>query len=206
MRRYIFQSLFGAALLVLLSGCSTSTLVLNNNDEVVLTYNDRSIEAAGKTLKKNQLVFSTIIIDQNVLQFKDKSLLVYESTTVDLNYMYKYATQTSVEMIFDAKKINTIYRRNNLYFFQMILKNGKILNAMVQQSNDQTLSMVYGFSVEQFRKILGQVEGSEKMFIKLETKNIEIFKDPKSAVKSKWNMKLINIDSLITVSDTLRGR
>ncbi len=206
MIRYIFQSLLGVVLLMLLSGCSTSTLVLNNNDEVVLTYNDKSIEAAGKTLKKNQFVFSTIIIDQNVLQFKDKSLLVYESTTVDLNYMYKYATQTSVEMIFDAKKIKTIYRRNNLYFFQLILKNGKVLNAMVQQSNDQTLSMVYGFSNMQFRKILGQVEGSETTFSKLKTENIEIFNDPKSAVKSEWNMKMINIDSLIVVNDTLRGR
>jgi len=206
MIRYIFQSLLGVLLLMLLSGCSTSTLVLNNNDEVVLTYNDKSIEAAGKTLKKNQFVFSTIIIDQNVLQFKDKSLLVYESTTVDLNYMYKYATQTSVEMIFDAKKIKTIYRRNNLYFFQMMLKNGKVLNAMVQQSNDQTLSMVYGFSNIQFRKILGQVEGSETKLSKLKTENIETFNDLKSAVKSEWNMKMINIDSLIVVNDTLRGR
>ncbi len=204
--RYFFQSLFSMALLILLSACSTSTLVLNDNDEVVLTYNEKSIEAEGKTLKKNQLVFSTVVIDQNVLQFKDKSLLVYESTDVDLMYMYKNATQTSVEMIFDAAKINTIYRRNNLYFFQMILKNGKVLNAMVQQSNDQTLSMVYGFSVEQFKKILGQIEGSETMFSKLKTENIETFNDPKNAVRSKWDMKMINIDSLIVVNDTLRGR
>lgn len=206
MVHYIYQGLLGVVVLVVLSACSVSTLELNDSHEVVLTYNEKSIEAEGESLDENTLIYSTIIVKQNILQFKDKSLLVFESTDVDKLYMYKYATQNSIEMIFDAKKIKTIYRRNNLYFFQITLKNEKVLNALVQQSGDQSLSMIYGFSTVQFKKILGQVEGSDTFVAKLNTEKIEVLNDPKNAIRSKWNMKLINVDSLIVMNDTLLGR
>ncbi len=206
MVHYIYQGLLGVVVLVVLSACSVSTLELNDSHEVVLTYNEKSIEAEGESLDENTLIYSTIIVKQNILQFKDKSLLVFESTDVDKLYMYKYATQNSIEMIFDAKKIKTIYRRNNLYFFQITLKNEKVLNALVQQSGDQSLSMIYGFSTVQFKKILGQVEGSDTFVAKLNTEKIEVLNDPKNTIRSKWNMKLINVDSLIVMNDTLLGR
>jgi len=206
MVRYIYQGLLGVVVLVVLSACSVSTLELNDSHEVVLTYNEKSIEAEGESLDENTLIYSTIIVKQNILQFKDKSLLVFESTDVDKLYMYKYATQNSIEMIFDAKKIKTIYRRNNLYFFQITLKNEKVLNALVQQSGDQSLSMIYGFSTVQFKKILGQVEGSDTFVAKLNTEKIEVLNDPRNTIRSKWNMKLINVDSLIVMNDTLLGR
>ena len=206
MKKYIYQSLLSVATLLLLSACSVSTLVLNDNQEVVLNYDEKSIEAKGKSLKENELIFSTIAIKQNVLQFKDQSLLVFESTNVDVLYMYNFATQRSIELIFDARKIKTVYRRNNLYFFQITLKNDKVLNALVQQSDDQTLSIIYGFSAAQFSKILSQVEGSEKLLATLQTENIEILNDASTAVWSQWGTKLIAIDSLIVVNDTLQGR
>ncbi len=206
MKKYIYQSLLSVATLLLLSACSVSTLVLNDNQEVVLNYDEKSIEAKGKSLKESKLIFSTIAIKQNVLQFKDQSLLVFESTNVDVLYMYNFATQRSIELIFDARKIKTVYRRNNLYFFQITLKNDKVLNALVQQSDDQTLSMIYGFSAAQFSKILSQVEGSEKLLATLQTENIEILNDASTAVRSQWGTKLIAIDSLIVVNDTLQGR
>ncbi len=206
MKKYIYPSLLSIAMLLLLSACSVSTLVLNDNQEVVLKYNEKSIEAKGKSLKENKLIFSTIVIKQNVLQFKDQSLLVFESTNVDVLYMYNFATQRSIELIFDARKIKTVHRRNNLYFFQITLKNANVLNALVQQSDDQTLSMIYGFSVAQFGKILSQVEGSDKLLTTLQTENVDILNDPSKAVRSQWGTKLIAIDSLIVVNDTLRGR
>jgi len=206
MLNYLFKMAVGMSLLLVFSGCSTSTLVLNNNKEVVLTYDDKGIEAEGKVLKKETLAFKTVLVKQNVLQFEDNSTLVFESADTDMLFMYQFATQVSIEKIFDATALNTLYRRNNLYFFQALLQKGKWLNILVQQSGDQTLSMIYGFTAQQFAKLIQQVAGAEQLHTTVQTKNLEVFTDPQDAIRSKWTKKLISIDGLIVPDDSIMMR
>jgi len=203
-RSVFFKSIFGVMILFYLSGCLTSTLVLNDNSEVILSYNDKKIEAKGELLKRNFLTFSNIDIDQHVLRFKNNRILVFESTDVSPYYQYNFSTRHSIEMIFDAKYASIIYRRNNLYVLQIVLKNDKVINAFVQQSDDQKLSMIYGLGKKEFANIIDSIKEPDADIGKIREDNILLFNDPKTAIRTKWTVKLINIDSLLRTSDSTR--
>jgi len=199
-----FKSIFGAFVLFFLSGCATSTLVLNDNSEVILSYNDKKIEAKGELLKRSYQTFGNIDVDQHVLRFKNNRILVFESTDVSTYYQYNFSTRHSIEMIFDAKYASIIYRRNNLYVLQIVLKNDKVINAFVQQSDDQKLSMIYGFNTKEFSKVIKSIKEPDASIGKITENNILLFDNPETAIQSKWTVKMINIDSLLRPSDSTR--
>jgi len=200
----ILKGVFGFFALFFLSGCLTSTLVLNNNSEVILSYNNKKIEAKGELLEQNHLVFANIDVSQHVLRFKNNRVLVFESTDVSTYYQYNFSTRHSIEMIFDAKYAIIVYRRNNLYVLQIVLKNNKVINAFVQQSDDQKLSMIYGLDTKEFANVVNSIKEPDASIGKIRENNILIFDDPKMAVHTKWSVKMINIDSLLRPSDSTK--
>jgi hypothetical protein len=188
----------------LLTGCATSSLNLGADDTLTLTYDKQKLSARGLTLDKKYDRYPELELNQSILELDDDTLLVYEEVEADLAYQFQYGTPQSIEMIFDAKKYKLIYQRNNLYFFQLELKNSKFLNVIAQQSDMQSLTQLYGFSNKQMRKIISTVS-EEKKKLQL-NEDIIMFEHFEGSYISTWSTKLIAIDGLMTVSDTYRLR
>ena len=187
----------------LLSGCVTSSLNLSD-DTLTLTYNKQKLSARGITLDKKYDRFPELELNQSIIELDDDTLLVYEEIEADLAYQFQYATQQSVKMIFDAKNYKLLYQRNNLYFFQLELKNRKFLNVVSQQSDMQSLTQLYGFTNIQMQKIITKISQEDKK-LKLND-DVIVFEHFEGSYISKWSTKLIAIDGLMTVSDTYRLR
>ncbi|MEA3523170.1 MAG: hypothetical protein U9R50_09340 [Campylobacterota bacterium] len=186
----------------LLTGCTTSSLNLGADETLTLKYGKEKLSARGLTLDSKFDQYPELQLRQSVLELDDDTLLVYEEVTVDLLYQFQYSTPQSIKMIFDAQKSKLIYQRNNLYFFQLLLKNSKYLNVICQQSGLQSLTQLYGFSNKQMEKIIAKISGEGK---KLELdENIIMFEHFKRSYLSTWSAKLIAIDGLITVDASLR--
>ncbi len=188
----------------LLTGCATSSLNLGADDTLTLTYDKQKLSARGLTLDTKYDRYPELELYQSIIELDDDTLLVYEDVEADQQYQFQYATQQSVAMIFDAKKLKIIYQRNNLYFIQLELKNENYLNVIAQQSDMQRFTQLYGFSNTQMKKIIATVSQEKKEF-KLQEK-VTTFEHFEGSYISKWSTKLIAIDGLMTVEDTYRLR
>ncbi len=188
----------------LLTGCATSSLNLGADDTLTLTYGKEKLSARGLTLDTKQDRYPELELEQRIIELDDDTLIVYEDVQADLQYEFKYTTTKSVEMIFDAKDTKLLYQRNNLYFFQVELKDGNYLNVITQQSNMQSLTQLYGFSNMQMKKIIDKISDNRQS-LKL-NKNVVTFERFEGSYLSRWSTKLIAIDGLMTVSDTYRLR
>jgi hypothetical protein len=188
----------------LLTGCATSSLNLGADDTLTLTYDKQKLSARGLTLDTKHDNYPELELNQSIIELDDDTLLVYEEVQADLAYQFQYSTPQSIEMIFDAKKLNLLYQRNNLYFFQLELKNGKFLNVVAQQSDMQSLTQLYGFTNLQMKKIINKISKEDKK-LKL-NEDIIVFEHFEGSYLSTWSTKLIAIDGLMTVADTYRLR
>jgi hypothetical protein len=188
----------------LLTGCATSSLNLGADDTLTLTYDKQKLSARGLTLDTKHDNYPELELNQSIIELDDDTLLVYEEVQADLAYQFQYSTPQSIEMIFDAKKLNLLYQRNNLYFFQLELKNGKFLNVVAQQSDMQSLTQLYGFTNLQMKKIINKISKEDKK-LKL-NEDIIVFEHFEGSYLSRWSTKLIAIDGLMTVADTYRLR
>ena len=189
---------------LLLTGCATSSLNLGNDDTLTLTYDKEKLSVHGLTLDTKYDRYPELDLKQSIIELDNKTLLVYEEAEADLAYQFQYGTPQSIEMIFDAKKSNLLYQRNNLYFFQLKLKDGRFLNVIAQQSNMQSLTQLYGFTNGQMKKIITKISKEKKKLTF--NQNVITFEHFEGSYLSTWSTKLIAIDGLMTVSDTHRLR
>lgn len=104
-------------------------------------------------------------------------------------------------MILDAKKINILFQADNLYFAQAVMKNSEILNTVFRQSDDQSLTLLYGLGDTEFLEIIEALKSSGASLKSLMTHDVLMINNPKYAIKTKWSTRLHSIGGLITPLD-----
>ena len=104
-------------------------------------------------------------------------------------------------MILDAKKINMLFQADSLYFAQAAMKNGEKLNTIFRQSDDQSLTLLYGLGDTEFLGIIEALKSSGDPLVSDMALNIQMIDHPKYAVKTTWSTRLHAIDGLISPLD-----
>ncbi len=188
----------------LLGGCATSSLNIGADDTLALTYGKEKLSVRGLTLDRKSDSYPELELYQRIIELDDNSLIVYEEVETDEKYQFQHATQNSIKMIFDAKKLTLLYQKNNLCFVQLELKNATFLNIIAQQSDMQSFTQLYGFSNMQMKKIIKTISKEDKKITFND--NVVIFEHFEGSYISKWSTKLIAIDGLMTLSDEYRLR
>jgi len=177
-----------------------STLTLTQ-DKLTISINKNSVSLNVKEVENETQEFSALQVTQTILEQEDGSMLVLEESSTDNMYQYNFSTPTSVYMILGAREINLLLQSNNLYVIQVKLHNRKVLNIIARQSDDQSLSLLYGMSNTQFLHIInalwdGDTSMENEMWHDALTINAQ-----EDAVLAKWSTPLHAIDGLITPSD-----
>ena len=190
--------IFAASLLfaLLSSGCTSSSIALQSNS-LEIKHDEQVININGELLEKKTVNLSPAMIYQFIFKTEEGEILVYEYTDVDDLYRFRHGTSRSIDIIFEAKHVKTAFQFNNLYFFQVERKDASYINLIVQQSDDQSLIFVSGFSSARFAEMIKEVDREQKAK-KTALKEAFTTKDPKKAVASKWNIKMIAIDNIFT--------
>ena len=188
--------IFAASLLfaLLSSGCTSSSIALQSNS-LEIKHDEQVININGELLEKKTVNLSPAMIYQFIFKTEEGEILVYEYTDVDDLYRFRHGTSRSIDIIFEAKHVKTAFQFNNLYFFQVERKDASYINLIVQQSDDQSLIFVSGFSSARFAEMIKEVDREQKAK-KTALKEAFTTKDPKKAVASKWNIKMIAIDNI----------
>ena len=190
----------------ILAGCSTSSLKLNKADELVLNYSSESQLLTNKVMGSKMLNFKDLFVTIYKLQNEDGRVLFYEDARTALNFEFRYGGLYSVMYIFNNRKnYDLVYKRNNLKMVQFRLKDSKYLNVLIQASDSQVYSFVYGFSNEEFLKIANEIKLKESDKLG-ELKHEGVVFDTESKPLSDWNDKMVYFTPLITPLRTLGGR
>ena len=157
----IIKLLFPTILVLLISGCATSNLSYNN-EKINLRINEASLQVSGVELEERNENFSTLFLTQNLLRLDDGSILVYEEAETDMQYQFDPTATRSIDIIFDAKRVVSVYYNALIYAFQVVLKDNRVLNVLATQSYDQELKMVYGMSTEKLNSMLKNLDPNAK--------------------------------------------
>ena len=202
MKRIILFLLIG----VLFIGCTNSSLALNKKEELVFNYNSNEFLLTNKIIDYKYLNYKDLFVKQYKLKNEDGRVLFYEDARTELNFEFNFSALYTVMYIFDdAQKYEEVYRKNNLRLIQLKLKNKKNVNVLIQASDTQIISYVYGFSNDEFIKLARELakESSEEVR-ELQYQGITLNKSQKSL--TNWNDKMVYFTPLITPLRMMGGR
>ncbi len=189
-----------AAFIWYISSRDTSALALTQ-DKITISLNKNKTILNTDVMDKNSKGFNTLQVTQTILEHNDEGILVLEESETDSMYQYNFSTLTSTYMVFAAREINLLLQANNLYIAQVKLQNRKVLNVIARQSNDQSLSLLYGMSDTLFLSIINALwDGNTSMENEM-WYDAMMLNTQENAIQTEWSTPLHAIDGLITPSD-----
>lgn len=179
------------------SGCLSSSLKLDKNDNLVLKYNSKNLELANSVKERKSLNFKDLFVTIYKLQNKQGRILFYEEAQTDESFEFNYGGLYTLMYVFDDRlEYEEVYKRNNLRLVQLKLKNSSYLNVMIQDGDTQSYTFSYGFSNKEFLSIAKKIKVKEEEKIK-KLKYEAITFSESSKPLSNWNDILIFFTPLI---------
>ncbi len=198
----ITKLLFATTAILMLSSCGMSNLSYDNK-QLTIQVEKEYLQMNGTLLNERRDNFSSLFLSQKILRLDEGNLVVYEDARTDLNYQFDPTTTRSIEVIFEAREVIRVYGKSLLFAYQLILKDGRILNVIAQQDDDQYLRILYGMSTAQLNKMLKQVDPDAR---EAYYKQVIIIQDEQHAIFSKWDVKKIHFYPLVVPLRRLMGR
>ena len=193
MIKKIIKPLLALTVMFVLSGCGMSNLNYNNK-QFTLQVEQGVFQSNGTLLNAQISNFNTLLINQKIIRLDEGNLVVYEDARTDLNYQFDPTTTRSIEVIFEASEVIRVYGKSLLFAYQLILKDGSILNVIAQQDDDQYLRILYGMSTVQLNKMLKQVDPDAR---EAYYKQVIIIQDEQNAILSKWDVQKVHFVPLV---------
>lgn len=191
---------------ILFIGCTHSSLKLTKKEELVFNYNSSAFLLSSSIVDSKLLNYKDLFVKQYKLEDENSRVLFYEDARTELNYEFNFSGLYTVMYIFDdAKEYEEVYRKNNLRLIQLKLKDKKSVNVLIQASDTQIISYVYGFSNEEFLKLATKlVENSDEEIKQLKYEGTTLSKS--QSPLTNWNDKLVYFTPLITPLRMIGGR
>ena len=189
----VVKFLFLVLVLGVLSACSTTDLGYKNN-KLVLQVDGKHLQVNSKLINQRMNNFGTLYINQQLLQLDDGNTVVYEKARTDDTYEFYFPTIDTIRIVFDARYIKVVYFSSSFYILQLILNDGRALNVIVEQLEDQSLNMVYGMTNKQINHLLRQLDVKESMSV---NQNIITLYHQKNVILSRWTTYKVNVMQLV---------
>jgi len=187
-------------ILILLAsiGCSVSSLNFRKGEKLVFKYNSKEFLLSNKVDEHKFLNYKDLFVNQYKLEDTKGRVLFYEKVETAVDFEFKSSALYTVMYIFnDTKEYEEVYHKNNLRLVQLKLKDKRGVNVLIQASDTQVISYVYGFSNYEFIKLAKQLGADSDVEIKELKYQGVLFNTAESSV-TNWNDKMVYLTPLIT--------
>ncbi len=198
-------------------GCTTSSLKLDKKEQLTFNYNAQSYLLSNTVVEDKFLNYKDLFVEQYKLKDESGRVLFYEDARTTLNFEFNYGGLYTVMYIFDnAKEYEEVYRKNNLRLVQLKLdpqigmpfgyksEDDKYVNVLIQASDTQIISYVYGFSNHEFLKLARELaKDSDEEIQQLKYQGVSLSES--QAPLTNWNDKLVYFTPLITPLRVMSG-
>ena len=183
------------ALLAILSGCNTSELSYAQG-KLSLQVDNNHLKVSGTTLSSRNDSFGNLYLRQDMIKLKDGSIVVYERAKTDDQYEFNLIPVQTIQSLFDARKVIPIYYKSSFSLLQLILIDGRVLNVVAEQLDDQQLTLIYGMSNTQLINIQKQLDpqAAQKPLIG----SVITLPQDNGAIFSRWSTRKVQFVPLIT--------
>jgi len=200
--RTIIKLLVATTATLMISGCGISNLSYDNK-QLTLQIEKEYLQLNGTLLNERRDNFSSLYLTQKVLRLDEGNLVVYEDARTDMLYEFEPMITRSIQVIFEAKGVIKVYGKSHLYAYQLIMKDGSILNMIAQQGDSQRLKFVYGMSTVQLNKMLKELDPDANAAY---YKKVITLKDESHAIFSKWDVQKVHFVPLVVPLPRMMGR
>ena len=188
----MYKKVFLLTAIIFLNACSTSQVNFQN-DQLMIQSGGNSTFYDGQLIAKYNENFSTLFIDQKILQLPQGNLIVYEYAHTDLQYEFEPGLPRIMQIVFDARQSIPVYIGSQLSAYQIALPNGQWLNILAQQSNTQDIYFIYGMSTAQFNKMLKKIDPNAP----LAPHQVMQLNHRQKAIQSRWTMQKVHFVPLV---------
>ena len=188
-------------MLAILTGCSTTDLSYKDN-KLRLQIDGKHLQIDSRFINHRPKNFGTLFIDQQLLQLNEGNMLVYEKARTDDMYEFYFPTIDTIKIVFDARYVRVIYFSSSFYIMQVALADGRPLNVIVEQLEDQSLNLAYGMTNKQINNLLNQLDSQERMPV---DQHVITLDRQQSAILSRWTTYKVNIMQLVGPKRDLMG-
>lgn len=178
------------------TGCSAPFLNFDKNSSLSLEDKSHSI-SLSKDMKEGKYVnFQDISIERYHSMNENNHKLFYEYVETSLDYELNFDDLYTVLYAFDSEKYEPVYQDVNMQFYQINIKKRGYINMIVYSNDTQYTSYIYGYSNDEFLKILNSfVKKDDKTNIKLKFEALTFDKDAKTL--TSWDYIKIYLTPLI---------
>jgi hypothetical protein len=199
----IINTLLATAATFMFSGCGGSSNLDYNNRQLTIQVAEEYLQLDGTLINEYRDNFSSLYLSQKVLRLREGNIVVYEDARTDLDYEFEPSIMYSIKIIFEAKSVIMVYGQDHLYAYQLILKDGRILNVIAQQGDTQQLEFIYGFSTAQLNKIIKQLNPNAGAAY---YKQVIQLQNERDAILSKWDVQKVHFVPLVVPLAKMMGR
>jgi hypothetical protein len=182
-------------------GCSITTLSYDNQ-QLSLSLDGEQIDINAKTIKRQNENYGKLYLSRRVLKLDNNTLVVYEKVRIDDQYELNFSTSQTVGIVFEAERVSRVYAHKGLYLYQLLLKDHKVLNLVVEQFLDQEIVFVYGMRSSQMRELLKDIDATT---VRPLVDDVLIL-GGRDIIKSRWSSQKVHFAPLITPLRMIFGR
>ena len=190
------------ALLLILGGCDKVSDLSYRKGELTLQVDSQHLQVSGRPIYHRRDSFGNLYLTQEMLKLKNGKQVAYERVTTDPLYEFNLIPLQTIQVLFDTRKIHTLYYKSSFYLLQLILRDGRVLNMALEQFDDQRMTFVYGMPTSQMKRLLGElgVQASRPMI-----ENVITIPAGNHTFLSHWSVQVVQLTPLITPLRYLRG-
>jgi len=199
----IISTLLTITVTLMISGCGIPSNLTYNNKQLTIQVEKEYLQLDGTLVNERRDNFNSLFLSQKVLRLNEGNLVVYEDARTDLDYEFEPPIMHSIKIIFEAKSVIMVYGKGHLYAYQLILKDGRLLNIIAQQGDTQQLKFVYGMSTSQLNKMLKQLDPDARGAY---YKQVIQLHDERNAILSKWDVQKVHFVPLVVPLAKMMGR
>ncbi|MFT5662598.1 MAG: hypothetical protein ACI9TV_003255, partial [Sulfurimonas sp.] len=177
------------------SGCSTSSLIVLQNNTLHLKHQKMNKIIGLKVLQQDTQWYNNIDIEQYKVQGA-VSTLFYEHIYTDINWEFKYGVISTLKYIFDATKATVLYKDSAISCIQLQISNTKHINILTESSSFDMMSYTYGFSDDEFVNLVASIQ-KDKVAVTLNKDTTALRLDKSLKYLSTWSVNMLLVQPLL---------
>jgi len=187
---------FTLSLLFLFSSCTNSVMMMEKKNRLLISNDETFIRVNTPYVESKRINLGPVYIDQHIIAADDARCIVYEDIRTAQGYRFNYGFMRSIDLIFNAARIDERKRYGNLTLYRLTLRdqNSSTLNLLALTASKKFLKLLYGFDdreLETLQKSLDQNSSAVEYDLS------ETVQKRDDCIKSKWKAKILIMDNLI---------
>jgi hypothetical protein len=140
-------------LLALLGGCRSANLTYQGGALDVQIDTSR-LTLGGTPIYHRKDSFGNLYLTQVMLRLQNGTQIAYERAETDPLYEFNLSPSQTIRALFDGRQIRLLYYKSSMSMAQMLLSDGRVLNIVFEQFDDQRLTFIYGMPTSQMRTLI----------------------------------------------------